>query len=459
MIRAAQRAYTRHPIALRVEVRGAVGWVAAETVDISRTGLQLRMAPGLESAPVVQLRIHLDPVAIVVLARVIRRVGGVLQPGTEPTVGLELMSMPPEHRKRWDEFVLETSKASAQMTRVTSPPRGERRTSTVAPAATRRASAPDAPFLSGTPTSPIGGGAAGARVGTATPPGPAGLDTQSLRRAGPDAGHGGPQPVSAAAAATLPHAAPGLTQPVASYLAAAGAASGYTQPIAPLLQGTPPGPTAQSAIRPALARAPTPTDTVLRVRPASQSRLQALVERRLATCDLFLRPDIDLHDEEKVVLVLVHHATDGELAMPCEVDRVLPGRPGSRPGVMLRFAAAPEADAAAIRAFVVDGVPPSKLPSAAAVAQVDAEIEALRAAAGARPEDARRWIRLGWALLRAGRAADATLPLQRGMTLAPTLAIAPLLLVLAHGLIGDAEGARATLTGIDADELLETLLD
>ena len=116
-------------------------------------------------------------------------------------------------------------------------------------------------------------------------------------------------------------------------------------------------------------------------------------------------------------------------------------------------------DVVAISAFVVDGIPPARLPSQQAIAQVDIEIEALRAAADDRPEDARRWIRLGWALLLARRAAEATAPLQRGVTLAPTLGVGSLLLVLAHGLSGDNESAETTLGGLDASELLETLLD
>ena len=205
--------------------------------------------------------------------------------------------------------------------------------------------------------------------------------------------------------------------------------------------------------------APSASATVLRVRPASQTRLAALVDRRLTTCDLFLRPDVELREGEEVSLVLVHHVTDGELAMACDVDRVLPGRPGSRPGVMLRFPAASPADDAAMRAFVTNGEPPALVPTAAAIAETDAEVEGLRRAAEDRPEDARRWIRLGWALLLANRPAEATAPLQRGVTLAPSLGVGPMLLVLAHGLCGDIEGARTALGGLGAAELLETLLD
>ncbi|MEY3011742.1 MAG: hypothetical protein RIT45_477 [Pseudomonadota bacterium] len=81
-----------------------------------------------------------------------------------------------------------------------------------------------------------------------------------------------------------------------------------------------------------------------------------------------------------------------------------------------------------------------------------------RAAALARPEDARRWIRLGWELLLAGQPVEATMPLQRGMTLAPMMPIAPVLLLLAHGLAGDVEGAQSLLDGIGSEDLLEPLL-
>lgn len=127
-----RRGYTRHPIALKVEVRSADGWSEAETVDISRTGLQLRTAPGIDSSPVLQLRIHLEPVPIVVLARITRRIGGVMSPGEVPGIGVELMSMQQDARRRWDEFVIETSRASPEMATVASAPRGLRRTSNVA---------------------------------------------------------------------------------------------------------------------------------------------------------------------------------------------------------------------------------------------------------------------------------------------------------------------------------------
>lgn len=427
-----RRGYTRHPISLVVEVRATEGWVAAETVDISRTGLQLNTPPGLDTSPILQLRIHLEPTPLVVLARVSRRVGGVLSPGEVPGLGVELMSMQPEHRRRSDEFVIETSRASSAMATVTAAPRSVQRTSVaggddvVIPSAGRSGVTAEPTPRHG--SRPLGG------------PDPRRVSERSSfgegrSRSQPNADLASPR-IDAPFAPLGPSIASELTPRT----------------------GSAPGRSALGAAHPAPAPAP-PPDTVLRVRPASSSRLQALVERRLQSCDLFLRPDIELREGERVALVLVHHATDGELAMSSVVDRVLPGRPGGRPGILLRFAPAEPADAKAMLAFVADGVPPAKLPSEAAIAQADAAIEAFRDAAPARPEDARRWLPLGWALLLAGRASEATAPLQRGVTLAPTLSIGPLLLVLAHGLTGDQESARIVLGGMDTAELLESLLD
>ncbi len=424
MTTSTRRGYTRHPISLVVEVRAAEGWVAAETVDISRTGLQLQTPPGLDTSPILQLRIHLEPAPLVVLARVTRRVGGVLSPGEIPGIGVELMSMQPDHRRRWDEFVIETSRASSAMATVTAAPRAVQRSSVaggddvLAGAPGRRPSTQDE-AVPRRPSRPLGS---------------------------PDPGRGDRSLYGSNRLRSQP-------QPEAAPIR-------QDAPFATFSAPTTPEPTPRSSLGASRSAAPAAVaETVLRVRPASSSRLQALVDRRLQSCDLFLRPDIELREGEKVALVLVHHATDGELAMSCVVDRVLPGRPGGRPGILLRFGQAAPADAKAMLAFVADGVPPAKLPSEAALARTDAAIETLRAATVERPEDARRWLRLGWALLLAGRPAEATGPLQRGVTLAPMLPVGPLMLVLAHGLAGDHESARTVLGGMDATELLESLLD
>ncbi len=466
-----RRGYTRHPIALKTEVRSAEGWIEAETVDISRMGLQLRTAPGIDSSPVLQLRIHLEPVPIVVQARITRRIGGVMSPGEVPGIGVELMSMQQDARRRWDEFVIETSRASAQMATVAPPPRGLRRASSVAVVDVvlpggRRQSTPQ-PELSrpgGSPSTVIPGEVLSSRgplrqlsgEGPVVPPGPSSPAAPPAAPPGPTSAspHTAPQQRPGFLAAPVVGSALGLASPLQH--------NEYTPKVNSGPMATPrlgSRPTAEVALPPAVSAVPSASATVLRVRPASPTRLAALVDRRLTTCDLFLRPDVELREGEEVSLVLVHHATDGELAMGCEVDRVLSGRPGSRPGVMLRFAAASAADDAAIRAFVLDGAPPALQPSAATMAQTDAGIESLRRATEERPEDARRWIRLGWALLIANRPGEATAPLQRGVTLAPTLAVGPMLLVLAHGLCGDLEGARTTLGGLGAAELLETMLD
>lgn len=59
----------------------------------------------------------------------------------------------------------------------------------------------------------------------------------------------------------------------------------------------------------------------------------------------------------------------------------------------------------------------------------------------------------------AGQPGEATGPLQRGLMLAPMLQFGPLMLLLAHGLTKDQESAKTVLGGMDATELLESLLD
>lgn len=209
-----------------------------------------------------------------------------------------------------------------------------------------------------------------------------------------------------------------------------------------------------------LDAAPHGDETVLRVRPANRTRLAALVERRLQAGEIYLRPDVDVHEGQDVILVLVHHQTDAELALTARVERVVPGRSGARSGVLLAFEPVTPTIERDLLQFVDEGLPTAIVHQGeVARAESDARVAALQAAADERPEDARRWIRLGWALLLANRAAEATTPLQRGMALAPRMPIVPMLLLLAHGLAGDVEGAEALLGGMGADDLLEPLLD
>lgn len=437
-----RRTYTRHPISLKVEVNSAVGWTAAETVDISRNGLFLRVPPGMEAAPVLQLRVHLpggDPV--VVLGRVTRKVGGVLNPGDVPGLGIELMSMAVAHRKRWDDFVIEQSRHSPQMSQVSSArPRRSAATGTeesVLPSGLSRSDAtigrtPPTRGVSGRPPPPrrnsgpgradrIGPPLAG-RSGSASEPD---LTVPPMRPPTP------PRSVVPPRAPTPPRAQP----------------NAFDDELTDYGRG------------PATTADTDPKSTVLRVRPATRARLAALIERRTGAGELYLRPDIDVVAGERVSLVLVHHESDAELPLPAVVDRIIPGRPGTRPGVLLAFPPAVDADARSLQEFLDHGMPPAK-PADPVEVRADADrIKALRRAALERPEDARRWIRLGWELLLAGEPVEATMPLQRGMTLAPTMPIAPLLLLLAHGLAGDADGAQSLLDGLSAEDLLEPLLD
>lgn len=436
-----RRTYTRHPISLKVEVDSAVGWTTAETVDISRNGLFLRVPPGMDAAPVLQLRVHLpggEPV--VVLGRVTRKVGGVLNPGDVPGLGIEMMSMAVAHRKRWDSFVIDQSRHSPQMAQVSS-------------GRPRRSAA------TGTEESVLPAGLArpGATIGRTPPPrSVSGRPSPPRRNSGPDrADHIGPPLVGRN-----------------------GAGAEAERGIPPLRPPTPPrsvvpprSPTPPRAPAPAYdddfdddGRAPppaadaSPNATVLRVRPATRARLAALIERRTGAGEFYLRPDVDVVAGERVSLVLVHHESDAEMALPAVVDRIIPGRPGTRPGVLLAFPPVADVDERNLREFHYYGMPPAQ-PADPSEVRADADrIKALRRAALERPEDARRWIRLGWELLLAGEPVEATMPLQRGMTLAPMMPIAPVLLLLAHDLAGDVEGAQSLLDGIGSEDLLEPLL-
>lgn len=436
-----RRTYTRHPISLKVEVNSAGGWTAAETVDISRNGLFLRVPPGMDAAPLLQLRVHLpggDPV--VVLGRVTRKVGGVLNPGDVPGLGIELMSMAVAHRKRWYNFVIEQSRHSPQMSQVSS-------------ARPRRSAATE------TEESVLPGGLsrAGASIGR-TPPNRSvsGRPPPPRRNSGPGrADRIGPPLVGRSASASDPDLrVPPMRPP--------------TPPRSVVPPRTPTPPRAQPfddddftdyGRGPAAAAETDSKATVLRVRPATRARLAALIERRTGDGELYLRPDVDVVAGERVSLVLVHHESDAELPLPAVVDRIIPGRPGTRPGVLLAFPPVADVDERNLREFLDHGMPPAQ-PADPSEVRADADrIKALRRAALERPEDARRWIRLGWELLLAGEPVEATIPLQRGMTLAPTMPIAPLLLLLAHGLAGDADGAQSLLYGLSAEDLLEPLLD
>lgn len=102
-----KRFFTRHPIALQVEIKGGDGWQSVQTSDVSRRGLFMRMNFPPPINRVMQIRVDLPDKSRLEAMVQVRRVippedAGPLGPGA----GVEFFSMADANWRMWDDFVL-----------------------------------------------------------------------------------------------------------------------------------------------------------------------------------------------------------------------------------------------------------------------------------------------------------------------------------------------------------------
>lgn len=104
-----KRFFTRHPIALRVRVRTATGWVDMESLDISRRGVFIRTDQPIAMGRIAQLRLTMPGGIELDAMGHVRRV---VTDGPEQLrgMGIEFFVMSKEAEDAWDHFVLDQSR-------------------------------------------------------------------------------------------------------------------------------------------------------------------------------------------------------------------------------------------------------------------------------------------------------------------------------------------------------------
>lgn len=102
------RVFTRHPVAIKVDIYTNGTWRDYVTVDVSRKGLFVRMAvPTHKEAQIGQIKVELPNRSTLQSFTVVRRVIlSQLQAPTGTGLGLEFYVLAAEMQAMWDAFIL-----------------------------------------------------------------------------------------------------------------------------------------------------------------------------------------------------------------------------------------------------------------------------------------------------------------------------------------------------------------
>ncbi|MCO4762459.1 MAG: PilZ domain-containing protein [Myxococcales bacterium] len=377
-----QRQFTRHAVALKVEVRTKEGWTACETVDLSRNGVFVRSEVKFEVQRVIQLRLHVPGSAPIALLAQIRRVSP--ERGSQPPgIGVEFFPMPPPAQRVWDAFVSSISEdeLQAMAEQVPSddlPPRAGRDQSSPGHARPRG--------LTPNPARSRGVPATGADAGLSRGPR---RRSSPRQEAGFSENEREPSFSGVQSASDLRHDR--VTN------------SPWGRSGGPKL---PPSSQRNRHRREPEPRALEPerrTDldaVVIRVRPSTGERLKRLMKQCLEQVPLTMRSKERTLTGQAVALVLVHHDTDAEFAIDAHCTKAMPSGRSNQQTLTLRFAVLDEERRDALRQFVQTGSDGTQ--SGAQRRQQELLQRCARRVEDA-PGDAQALVDYGWAILAVDR--------------------------------------------------------